>query len=280
VHENWISRLLAGPRPRLDAISVHEYPYTGCARPGATAYPTIRKLLSVKATSATADAVEPAVRLARRSGLPVRVSEFNSVTCGGVAGISNSFATALWVPSALFALIRTGVSSADLHVRAYSVNAPFRFGRRGVIARPLLYGLVLFARMARPGSRLVRVHVQAQTGAPLRVWAVRQPGRRLTVLLIDRSARPVKVDLIVPSRRRATVQRLIAPSPRATSGETLDGQRLGSNLRWRGRRQTETAAPHHGSFTVTVRPMSASMVTIALVGHGSLVGPQQLLGHR
>jgi hypothetical protein len=280
VHRNWISRLLAGPRPRLDAISVHEYPYTACAAPDAAAHPTIRKLLSVKATSAMADAVGPAVRLARRAALPVRVSEFNSVTCGGVPGVSDSFATALWAPSALFSLIRAGVSSAELHVRAYSVNAPFRFGRRGVIARPLLYGLVLFAHMARPGSRLLRVHVQAPTGAPLRVWAVRQPGRRLSVLLIDRTARPVKVELIVPSRRHATVQRLLAPSPGATSGETLDGQRLGPNLRWRGRRQIETAAPHHGSFVVTVPPMSASVVSVALVGHRSRPGPSSVPGPR
>ena len=266
LNRNWISRLLAGPRPRLDAISVHEYPYTACARPDAAAHPTIRKLLSFNATSTMARAVGPAVRLARRAALPVRVSEFNSVTCGGVAGISNSFASALWAPSALFALIRAGVSSADLHVRAYSINAPFRFGRKGVIARPLLYGLILFAHMVRPGSRLLRVRVESQTGAPLRVWAVRQPGRRLSVLFIDRTARAVRVDLVLSSRFRATVQRLLAPSPRATSGETLDGQRLGPDLRWHGRRQIETAAPHDGSFAVTVRPMSASVVTVPLVG--------------
>jgi hypothetical protein len=120
--------------------------------------------------------------------------------------------------------------------------------------------------MVRPGSRLLRVRVESQTGAPLRVWAVRQPGRRLSVLFIDRTARAVRVDLVLSSRFRATVQRLLAPSPRATSGETLDGQRLGPDLRWHGRRQIETAAPHDGSFAVTVRPMSASVVTVPLVG--------------
>jgi hypothetical protein len=261
----WISRLLAGRHPRLDAVTVHEYPFTACARLGAGAYPTIGKLLGTRVTTRMADAVAPAVRLARRSSLPVRVSEFNSVTCGGVAGVSNSFATALWAPSALFAFIRAGVSSADLHVRAFSINAPFGFDRAGVIPRPLLYGLILFTRMVRrPGSRLVRVRVRAPTGAPLRAWAVKQRGHRLSVLLIDRSARAVRVSLRVPTRRGVTVQRLVAPSPRATSGETLDGQWLGADLRWNGRRRVGRIAPHHGDVTTTVCGMSAELMTVSL----------------
>jgi hypothetical protein len=261
----WISRLLAGRHPRLDAVSVHEYPYTACARPGAAAYPTFRKLLSSEATTNMANAVTPAVRLARRSALPVRVSEFNSVTCGGVSGVSNSFATALWAPSALFAFIRAGVSSADLHVRAFSINAPFGFDRAGVVPRPLLYGLILFARMLRPGSRLVRVRVEAAAGAPLRAWAIRQTGHRLSVLLIDRTARAVTVSLRLPSHRRAAVQRLVAPSAAATSGETLDGQWLGADLRWDGRKRVERIAPHGGRFTITVRGMSAALMTVQLI---------------
>ena len=263
----WISRLLAGRHPRLDAVSVHVYPYTACARPGGAAYPTIGKLLGSRTTTRMANAVAPAVRLARRSALPVRVSEFNSVTCGGVAGVSNSFATALWAPSALFAFIRAGVSSADLHVRAFSINAPFGLARAGVIPRPLLYGLILFTRMLRRGSRLARVRVQAPADAPLRVWAVRQTGHRLSVLLIDRTARPARVIMRLPSRRRATVQRLVAPSARATSGETLDGQWLGADLRWDGRKRIERIAPHGGRFTIAVRGMSAELMSVQLTAH-------------
>ena len=262
----WIARLLAGRHPRLDAVSVHEYPYTACARPGAPAYPTIGKLLSPRTTTRMANAVTPAVRLARRSALPVRVSEFNSVTCGGVRGVSNSFASALWAPSALFAFVRAGVSSADLHVRAFSINAPFGFDRAGVVPRPLLYGLILFTRMLRPGSRLVRVRVQGPAGAPLRAWAVRQTRRRLSILLIDRTTRAVRVGVPLPSHRRATVQRLVAPSARATSGETLDGQWLGADLRWKGRKRVERVAPHGGRFTITVRAMSAELMTTQLAG--------------
>ena len=215
------------PAPATRRRQRAQYPYTACARPGAAAYPTIK---SCSALQATTDGRRRHTRRQTRPrfALPVRVSEFNSVTCGGLAGVSDSFATALWAPSALFAFIRAGVSSADLHVRAYSINSPFGFDRAGVIPRPLLYGLILFTHMVGPGSRLARVRVHAGAGAPLRAWAVRQPGHRLSVLLIDRTARAARVVMRLPSRRRAAVERLVAPSPRATSGETLDGQWLGA----------------------------------------------------
>jgi hypothetical protein len=128
----------------------------------------------------------------------------------------------------------------------------------------LLYGLILFTRMLRHGSRLARVRVQAPAGAPLRAWAVRQPGHRLSVLLIDRTARTVRVSLRLPSRRQAAVQRLVAPSSRATSGETLGGQWLGADLRWDGRKRIERIAPHGGRFTLTVRGMSAELMAVQL----------------
>ncbi len=266
LNRSWIARLLVTRHSHLDAISVHQYPYTECARPGAAAYPTIGKLLSTRASSAMAAAVRPAVRLAGRHAIPVRVSEFNSVTCGGVAGVSNSFATALWAPSALFALIRAGVSSADLHVRAYSVNSPFGFDRRGIVPRPLLYGLILFTRMLAPGARVAVVHVHAPAGADLHAWAVRQPRRRVSVLLIDRAQRPVQVDVRLPSQRSATVQRLLAPSARSTSGETFDGQSMGADGRWKGRRRVQTVALRRGHFTITVPGVSAAVVTASLTG--------------
>lgn len=266
VNRDWISQLLTRPHPGLDAITVHVYPYTACARPGAPNYPTVAKLLSPRATAVMAAAVRPAVALAHRDSLPVRVSEFNSVTCGGVANISNSFATALWAPSALFSMIRAGISAADLHVRAFSVNTPFRFGRHGLVPHPLLYGLVVFMRMLGPGSRLVPLRARATAGVQLHAWAVIRRRRQLNVLLIDDSARAAKVDLKLPSRHRAIVQRLLAPSARARTGETFAGQRLGADARWHGHRHVEVVTPHHGHYVTIVRGTSASLITLPVDG--------------
>lgn len=87
-------------------ISAHVYPYSACARPGQPTYPTVQALLSENATAGMAKTVAPTLALADRAGYSLRLTEVNSVTCGGVAGVSNAFATALWAPDALFELMR------------------------------------------------------------------------------------------------------------------------------------------------------------------------------
>src|SRR5205807_8152509 len=49
------------------------------------------------------------------AGLPLRVDEINSVACGGAAGVSNTFASALWALDTMFALVRTGVDGVNVH---------------------------------------------------------------------------------------------------------------------------------------------------------------------
>jgi len=258
----WIATLIDGPHPRLGAITVHEYPYSACDRPGSSDYPSVAKLLSTHAVAQMAAAVAPAVRLAHSAGIPVRVTELNSVTCSGVRGISNTFATALWAPGALFELARAGVLAADLHVRVYSINAPFRFDVDGLRARPLLYGLILFARMLGPHSSLVRLRLDASSSLRLEAWAVREGRRTLNVLLIDKGRRSVNVRLRLPATGPARIQRLLAPSASSTGHVTLDGQRLNDDVRWTGHRVIQTVPRVAGRYTVPVRGMSAALVTV------------------
>ena len=91
----------------------------------------------------------------RRAGLPLRLTEINSVTCGGLAGVSNTFATALWAPDALFELMRAGVSGVNVHVRTDAINAAFKLTSDGLAARPLLYGLIAFRRILGTGPGML-----------------------------------------------------------------------------------------------------------------------------
>jgi hypothetical protein len=261
---SWISALLAGPRPGLRVISVHRYPYSACSRPGKPNYPTVQKLLSRRATAGMAQTVNRAVAETHRAGLPVRLTEINSVTCGGVRGVSNSFATALWAPDALFQLVRSGVEGVNLHVRVYSINAPFSYDGHGIRARPLLYGLILFKRMLGPDSRLVPIRLRTPRALRLTAWAVRQGADTLNVLLIDKGARPVTVNLHLPAAGPATVQRLLAPSAYSTSGVTLAGQQLGGQATWKGAVRVERVTPSAGAYSVRVRGQSAALLTVHL----------------
>ena len=208
--------------------------------------------------------VAGAVKVAHDAGLKFRLTEINSVTCGGKAGVSNTFATALWAPDALFTLMRAGVDGVNLHVRAYAINAPFSLNRYGLNTRPLLYGLIMFARTLGADARLVRLHMAHARSLNLSAWAVRVSGGMLHVLLIDKSNRAVRVALHLPATGPATVQRLLAPSASSTTGETLDGQRLGPDGTWIGTRLTETVTPGAHGYMLTLPRRSEALVGVRI----------------
>ncbi len=259
---NWLAGLITGAHPGLGLVSAHRYPYSACVRHTALAYPSIAKVLSENATSGLARTVLPSVRLAERSGLPFRLTELNSVTCGGVPGISDTFATALWAPDALFELMKAGVDGANVHVRAYAVNAAFALKQSGFHARPLMYGLILFTRAIGPGARLIPLHLGARRALHLKAWGVRLRNGRLHVVLIDKGPRSVRVALALPATAPADVQRLAAPSARARFGVTLAGQQLDAAGRWAGRRVSERVLPVGSTYAVTVPAMSAALLSV------------------
>lgn len=263
IDKGWISTLIGAERPSLAVVSAHMYPYSACVKqPRSTSFPTVARLLSERATAGIAAAVAPAVRLAHEAGLPFRMTELNSVTCEGRYGVSNTFATGLWAPDALFELARAGVNGVNLHVRAAAINAPFLINRSGLYARPLLYGLLMFARMLGPHTQLVHLQLGAKPSLHLKAWATRVSGGILHVLLIDKGSHAVRVNLHLQATGPATVQRLLAPSASSPSGATLNGQRLGPKATWIGQPRTETIPRGARGYVVTVARQSAALVGV------------------
>jgi hypothetical protein len=246
-------------------VTVHRYPLSGCTRHrSSTAYPTIGRLLSPELAQGMAAALRPVIDAAHAAGLPLRMTELNSVNCGGRAGISNTFATALWAPDALFALLRAGVDGVNLHVRANTINAPFAIAAGGLDARPLLYGLILFRRALGPRARLIVPAVHAPPALDLAAYAVRTGANTLHVVLIDKGPRSVRVTLRLPATAAASVQRLTAPSAASRSGVTFAGRRLDRTGQWIGPPVHQRAAGRDGVYTVEIRHASAALVSVSV----------------
>jgi hypothetical protein len=258
----WISRLIGGPHPRLGTISAHRYPYSGCVAPTSPEYPTIERILSETGTAGMARSVEPALKIARKAHISVRLTEINSITCGGLDGVSRRFATALWAPDAIFELIKAGAVAVNLHARVFAPNAPFRLITLGIRARALLDGLILFTRTLGHDSRLVALRLNDSPSLHLKAWAVRVSTNTLHVLLIDKGRRAVTVHLRLPATRPATVEQMLAPTADSRLGVTLAGQRLGDDVVWTGRRVVETIAPAGHMYDVTVRGFSAALLAV------------------
>ncbi|MGZ4177966.1 MAG: glycosyl hydrolase family 79 C-terminal domain-containing protein [Solirubrobacteraceae bacterium] len=272
---SWVNTVadLLRRQPRLSIMTVHRYPLRNCYVPPASPqYPTIGHLLASYATVSLADSLKRWIAIAHAQHRQLRLDELNSVACRGKAGVSDTFASALWVTDALFSLARAGVDGIDMHTLPDTAYELFAFSRRGgrwqAQVRPVYYGLQLFAQAAPAGARLLKVSRRG-ADAGLSAWATRGRNHRLRVVVINKSQTQRKTVIVrlpagTPAAASATVERMLAPSVRAKRGVTLGGRTYGAET------QTgQLAAPQmermhaaHGRVTLSVPGASAALVTI------------------
>src|SRR6202030_3996735 len=113
--------------------------------------PSIPGLLSAATRRLAASSLARYLAVSRASRVPVRMDEANSVSCGGQAGVSNTFASALWATDYISQAMAAGVAGINLegnpaNCLGYSPVCAMRPGRlaAGVLtARPIWYALLL-----------------------------------------------------------------------------------------------------------------------------------------
>jgi hypothetical protein len=258
----WPTDLLSLGRLAPSAISVHRYATATCKRKRVHgSAPTVLSFLEDRYTRGLARTLGNDVAYASTHGIGLRVTEMNSVTCGGRTGIANSFATALWAPDALFEMMREGVQGINWHIRSRLANAPFRLSAAGVEAFPELYGLAIFQRMLGPNARLEAVKSVSAEAPALKAWAV-QSRAGLKVLLINKDASAVTVRLHMGSGAPARVSRMLAPALASQLGVTLAGQSIDATGRWHGTRVERTVDAQNGVYRVSVPAYSAALVNL------------------
>ncbi len=266
-----LSSLLAS-EPQLKILTIHRYPLRNCyVGTGSPQYPTIAHLLSSYATSGLAAGVRPYVSVAHAAGRALRIDELNSVACRGKAGVSDTFASGLWVLDALFALARDGVDGVNLHTLPHSAYQLFAFshagGRWSAAVAPVYYGLEMFARAAAPGSRLLKVY-GGHRGPGLSVWATRAPDGQVQAVVVNESmTRRATVGLNAPagSSTTASVLRMQAPSAWARGRVTIGGASFGPHT-YTGQlpaTRSQTVGESGGAFSIQVPAASAALVTFS-----------------
>ncbi len=260
---DWIGQLLAAQRSRLRMLTVHRYPLSACTSSSSNDYATVARVLGQNASGGLANELVPAAQLAHDARLPLRLSEVNSVTCGGGKGVSNTFATALWAPDTLFSIWNVGVAGVNINEEPRAVNAIFSISRKGLTARPLLYGLIMFARALGPGAKLTPVTTTGASQPNVKVWAVRTRSGERKLLVLDKGSEGVHLSLALDMHKTATVERLTAPGVAATGGVKLAGQWLGSQGQWLGREREQRVTPsRRGTYAVAMPAGSGALITI------------------
>jgi hypothetical protein len=263
---SWGASEALAQRPVL--LTGHHYPL-GCHQ---TPAPSIERLLSVGVRRLEGQSLGRYMSVSRSSRIPFRLDEINSVSCGGTAGISNTFASALWATGYIAEAMAAGVSGINLqgnpvNCRGYSplcATTP-RLLASGVLhPQPDWYSLLLATSLT--GARPLPTTVSAPGHPDVLVQAFMAPGGRLRLVIVDdeppgtpTAALSVHVGR---SYRSASVLSLRAPAPGASTGVRLGGQAVARDGSWHASPSVIPVVRRHGAITLTVPASSAALVTL------------------
>jgi hypothetical protein len=263
----WGPASVRAQRPAL--LTGHHYPL-GCHQ---SPPPSIADLLSEQTRHLEAISLVRYLSVSRRSRIPFRMDEANSVSCGGRAGVSDTFASALWASDYISQAMAAGATGINLQGNPANClgytpvcgSSPAYLQAGVLTARPVWYALLLTKGLI--GDRPLRTSVSSTQPANVAVRALRTPNGGLHIVIVDEDppgSRPVSLSLHVGRRFRAgSVLELSAPSPQASSGVTLGGRAVARDGSWQALRPLPRAAVRAGVMGLTVAPSSAVLLTVA-----------------
>lgn len=168
-------------------------------------------------------------------GIPYRMSECNSYYNGGADGVSDSYASALWVVDYLFDCAQGGASGVNFHGGGNGDGyTPIADSDGAVVeARPEYYGMLLFT-LAGQGSLLTLT--LSAGGLNATAYAIKNSSAGIN-LIVNNKDLTNNLDLSIQLPQPASSATLLeltqlspgasAPSLTATSGVTIQGASVG-----------------------------------------------------
>jgi len=273
-----LGRFIDGVGSRhLSFVTLHYYPFSVCGVAN-RANATIPHLLSPNTISTMQRQLASALRLARSRGLALRVDEMNSVSCHGKAGVSDTFASALWGMDALFSLAEMGVRGVNFHlydpgrapgyynaIVSVATRSPGGAWSYRTAVRPLYYAMLMFS--AALGSRLLFTRITGRR-ANITAYAVADRSR-LRVFILNKDPTRSGSVVVAPSRPLgpAAVTVLRAPQLSSVTGVTLGGQVIDPATGRMPAPHTEPASTDRSTNTYRVLAPVASAIILSFRLH-------------
>jgi len=269
--EDWGRGAARIERPAL--LTGHHYPL-GCHKLPAA---SIASLLSPRIRRAEDASLRRYLSVSSASATDFRLDEANTVSCGGKAGVSDTFASTLWAVDYIARAMAGGAAGINLQgnpANCYGytpVCAPtlHALAEGALIAQPEWYALLLGKELI--GDRPVRAIV-SPSPANIDVIALLSAQGDLHVVIVDDDppgAKHVTINLNVGHLSgAATTLSLTAPSLAARADVRLGGRAVESDGRWSAPPRLQHRPNRVGVITLDVSPASAMLVTVA-PGHRS-----------
>jgi hypothetical protein len=257
-------------------LTQHLYPLNACS----PTTPTVEALLSRATARRSAANIRSGLTSAAAAGMKLRLGETNSVICSGFYGVSDVFASALWLTDHLLQAAQLGVSAVNVHgglgicsdgsgAKGFApyytpLCAATQADKDAGIyrAQPEWYALQLVAGLR--GTSFLPVSVAGRPNVSAYATVGLDGLVRVVVNDMDTRASQavhriaVRID---PSYGVASVLNLTGPSPYLPTGTRLQGAAVAPD----GTLSPGAAGPLKGSagvFTLSVRPGNAALLTL------------------
>ncbi len=203
----------------------------------------------------------------RKNKVPVRVDEINAVTCGGLANFSDSMGPSLWALNVLPLYAQTGVTGVNFETRpntAQNLIQPTATSSGWqVTVQPEYYGMLAFAQLTPPGSRILSV---STLSSGVLAWAVQTPERTINIVVTNVASRAQGVTIQVAGANGPAASEALTNSAgtlAAVSGVTLGGQTISPQTgQMSGTPVSARVTPHNGIYDITVAPASATILSV------------------
>jgi hypothetical protein len=229
----WLAAFAAREAGQVAALDQHYYPL-GCAQPGDNPTTLAAYLLSPALARTEAAHFNVFAAAARTARAPLMITETNSACDGGVHGLSNAYASALWAVDYLLTGAEHGVHGMNFHGGLNTLCAGYtvlcQVGISTYSPQPIYYGM-LFTHLFRTGAFLpVKVSMSARAGN-IAAFADKpsQPGS-IRVMVENLSEYQARATLRLGAYRGAvSVLHLTGPSLLATSGVEIQGATVAAN---------------------------------------------------
>jgi hypothetical protein len=247
----------AGENGTLVAGSVHHYISNG--GPGNAGGITPQGLLSPQAMNKFKQTEKGWVTEASKEGLPVDITEINTISNGGMAGVSNSFGATLWMSDVLFQSALLGIHQMSFQEVP---GASYAFIDTQGYPRIIYLGLLFFSVATAHAALLPSLLNSAENVA---TYVLKGTNGTLRVVVINKEPKQGIAITMQPGGRyqKMTILRMQAASLTSTSGATLGNTVPSASGAWHPSTQ-ETELIRVGRATLNVPASSAALFTFSI----------------
>ena len=212
--------------------------------------------------------------------LKYRIGELNSITGGGVQGISNTFQASLWIMDLCAGLAKGGVDgvnifgdSANQYYTMFTFNTTTTSGQTTYTLNfviPQYYGVLMFQQATQNKAQFLPVTSTATGNQVTYAWLDASNTIRVLVLNKDESGSGTVTITLPSGYGQATITRLLESTPNvspaylSTAGVTLGGQTFDTSTNGviQGNAYGEVLTPAGTAYTIALPVTSAALLTI------------------